>query len=119
MPRHLARLIELCWPHLARMRECAIVLSLTVQHSCAKPLGQRCGHMDGGFGLGLSLLAGVGVTGVPGLTLPQQVKHLDDAIDTGRLSGASVLDTQFPLTGLISKITDNNTQGGSGVVRAD
>jgi hypothetical protein len=74
-----------------------ILLGLTVQYSRGEPLGQRCGHVDSGFGFGLSLLAGVGVASVPGLALPQQVKHLDDAIDTGSSSCAGVLDAQFPI----------------------
>ena len=107
----------MCWPSLGSDARCDILL--TVQYSCSKPLGQRCGHMDGSFGLDLSLLAGVGVASVPGLALPQQVKHLDDAIDTGRMSGASVLDTEFPLSGLITEITDDDTQGGSAVTWAN
>jgi hypothetical protein len=96
-----------------------ILLSPTVQYSRGEPLGQRCGHVDSGFGFGLSLLAGVGVASVPGLALPQQVKHLDDTIDTGRSSSAGVLDAQFPLSGLIAKITNDDTQGGPVVKRAD
>jgi hypothetical protein len=58
-------------------------------------------EVEGGFGLDLRLVPGVGAACMTGLAIPEQPDHRDERIDVGRLTSA-VGDGQLPLAELVA-----------------